>query len=270
MHGIVRLLGGGLLCLHTAFALALPDLFPDVASAYRVELDGAALWERQAQHRLPPASLTKLMTALLAAERVSSLANNTTISHAAANESGSRIGLRAGEEFRVQDLLAAALIASANDACHALADAVAGDEHRFVQLMNRRAKELGMLNTRFVNACGHDAKGHYSSAHDLTLLAQEFIKHRELLEYTSRIDMSISPLDGRRSLRFENKNALVGRYPGAFGLKTGYTAGAGKCLVAYAKRGEHAVLLVLLHGNDRWWDAVDILDIAFEHARHPR
>ncbi|MDP2761936.1 MAG: D-alanyl-D-alanine carboxypeptidase family protein [Sideroxyarcus sp.] len=269
MPRIVRLLGGGLLCLYTAFALALPDLFPDVASAYRVELDGALLWERQVQHRLPPASLAKLMTALLVAEQTSPDASST-ISRAAASESGSRIGLRAGEKFRVQDLLAATLIASANDACHALADAIAGDEQRFVQLMNRRAQALGMQDTRFVNACGHDAKGQYSSAHDLTLLAHEFIKHRELLAYTSRIDMHISPLDGRRSLHFENKNALVGRYPGAFGLKTGYTSRAGKCLIAYAKRGEHTVLLVMLHGNDRWWDAVDILDIAFEHARLAR
>ncbi len=251
---------------HIGLTAALPDLFPDVATAYQVELDGEPLWERQGQQRLPPASLTKLMTALLVIER-GNLEREVSISPAAARETGARIKLNAGERYLLQDLLAATLMASANDACHALADAIAGSAHDFVKLMNQRATELSMHDTHFENACGHDAKNHYSSAHDLALLAHEFIKHPELLTYTSRIEMRVAPLDGRRSLYFENKNALVGRYRGAFGLKTGYTARAGKCLIAYAKRGDTTVLLVLLHGNDRWWDAVDILDVAFEHAR---
>ena len=260
-----HLIGLWLLC-HVTLAAALPDLFPDVASAYRVEIDGAPTWERKAQTRLPPASLTKLMTALLAVEQ-GDLAQFTTISPAAARETGARLKLRAGESYRLQDLLAATLMASANDACHALADALAGSEAEFVKRMNRRAAELGMRDTRFENACGHDAKRHYSSAHDLALLAKEIVRHRPLLQLTSRIDSSMRSTDGKRDIRFENKNALVGRYRGAFGLKTGYTARAGKCLIAYAKRGDTTVLLVLLHGNDRWWDAVDILDVAFEHAR---
>lgn len=266
MPGVMRLLGACLLCLYTTCALALPDLFPDVATAYQVELDGETLWERQAQQRLPPASLTKLMTALLVIEQ-GELDREVSISPAAARETGARIKLNAGERYQRQDLLAATLMASANDACHALADTLAGSERDFVKLMNQRAAELGMHDTHFENACGHDAKNHYSSAHDLALLAHEFIKHPELLSLTSRIETGIRSSDGKRSLQFENKNALIGRYPGAFGLKTGYTARAGKCLIACAKRGEHTVLLVLLHGNDRWWDAVGILDIAFAHAQ---
>jgi D-alanyl-D-alanine carboxypeptidase (penicillin-binding protein 5/6) len=237
-----------------------------VATAYLVESNGAALWEKQSHRRLSPASLTKLMTALLVLEHEQPQAL-ITVSPAAAHESGSRLGIKAGETFRSEDLLAAALIASANDACHALADSVAGDQTHFVQLMNRRARELGMHDTHFANACGHDASGHYASAYDLGLLAHEVLKHPTLLNLTAKIEARITTQDGARSYQFENKNELIGRYPGAFGLKSGYTANAGKCLIAYAKRGEHTVLLVLLHGKDRWWDAVAMLDAAFEHAR---
>lgn len=266
MHGLVRLLGWGVLCLFSTTAAALPDLFPDVAKSYRVEIDGTPTWERRTHERLPPASLTKLMTALLVLEQ-GDLERTVAISPAAARETGARIRLKAGERYRLHDLLAATLMASANDACHALADAIAGSERAFVKRMNRRAVELGMHDTHFANACGHDAQGHLSSAHDLALLAHHIIRQPELLQLTARIEQDIHSVDGARRIRFENKNALVGRYRGAFGLKTGYTARAGKCLVAYAKRGDTTVLLVLLHGNDRWWDAVDILDAAFAEAQ---
>lgn len=260
-----QLIGLWLLC-HVTLAAALPDLFPDVARAYRVEIDGVPTWERKAHEHLPPASLTKLMTALLAIEH-GDLQSTVTISPAAARETGARLKLKPGERYRLHDLLAATLMASANDACHALADALGGSEREFVQRMNQRAAALGMRDTHFVNACGHDAKGHISSAHDLALLAHHIIRQPELLRLTSRIEQDIQSVDGTRRIRFENKNALVGRYRGAFGLKTGYTARAGKCLIAYAKRGDTTVLLVLLHGNDRWWDAVDILDVAFAETQ---
>ncbi|GAB4120042.1 MAG: hypothetical protein Fur0026_10780 [Sideroxydans sp.] len=260
-----HLIGLWLLC-HVTLAAALPDLFPDVASAYRVEIDGTPTWERKAHERLPPASLTKLMTALLAIEH-GDLQSTVTISPAAARETGTLLKLKAGERYRLHDLLAATLMASANDACHALADAISGNERAFVQRMNQRAAALGMHDTHFENACGHDAQGHLSSAHDLSLLAHHIIRQPDLLQLTSRIEQDIQSVDGTRTIRFENKNALVGRYRGAFGLKTGYTSRAGKCLIAYAKRGDTTVLLVLLHGNDRWWDAVDILDVAFAEAQ---
>jgi D-alanyl-D-alanine carboxypeptidase (penicillin-binding protein 5/6) len=262
----MRLLLGLLLSCHALLALAQPDPFPEVASAYRAEVDGRPVWERQANRRLPPASLTKLMTALLVLDDYHPQAE-VTISRSAAGETGSHLGLRNGDRFHVEDLLAAALIHSANDACRALAEHIAGSEARFVQRMNRRARELGMRDTRFTNACGHDAPGHYSSARDLALLANESLKQRTLLELTAKQQEKISALNAPRDYRFANKNALIGRYRGALGLKTGYTAKAGKCLIAYAERGSTKVLLVMLHGGDRWWDAVDILDLAFDHAR---
>lgn len=257
------LLGLSLLPL-TGRAAAQPDPFPQVAAAYLAQRDGSTLWERQADQRLPPASLTKLMTALLVLEQ-EQLAGIATVTPAAAAETGSRLALLAGERFRVGDLLAATLIASANDACHTLAAHLAGNEPAFVQRMNVRAQALGLHDTRFRNACGHDAPGHYSSARDLARLAHELLKHPQVLPLTAQPDVMLATLEGKQ-YRATNKNALIGRYRGALGLKSGYTAKAGKCLLAYAQRGEHSVMLVILHGRDRWWDAADILDLAFEHA----
>ena len=152
------------------------DPFPQVASSYLGEVNGGRGWEKQATGRLPPASLTKLMTALLAVER-GQLQSAVSTGSAAASESGSRLGLKTGERFLAADLLAATLIVSANDACHALADFLGGSEAHFVEQMNRRAAQLGMRNTHFSNACGHDARDHYSSARDLALLARELPKY---------------------------------------------------------------------------------------------
>lgn len=261
----MKYLIGLLLCIHLSWAQAQPNPFPQVATSYLVEINGAVIWEKQPDRRLPPASLTKLMTALLAVEQ-GRLQTSVTISSDISRETGTRIGIRPGEKFRAADLLAATLIASANDACHALADFIAGSQTRFVQQMNRRAQQLGMRDTHFANACGHDAPDHYSSTHDLALLAHELLKHPEITALTAKPGARIATLEGEHSYSFSSRNALIGRYRGALGLKTGYTDKAGKCLVAYAERGSDKVLLVMLHGNDRWWDAVDILDLAFDHA----
>lgn len=264
----MRFLPGLLLLCQMALAQAQSDPFPGVAQSYRVEVNGSLVWEKQGERRLAPASLTKLMTALLVAEQGQPHAL-VTVSAGAARETGSRIGLTQGELFRVNDLLAATLIASANDACRALADHLAGSQPHFVQRMNRRAAELGMHNTHFSNACGHDAVGHFSSAQDLALLAHALLKYPWARELVALKEARIVALEGGRSYLLASTNALIGRYPGALGLKTGHTAKAGNCLIALAQRGPTQVLLVLLHGQDRWWDAVDILDLAFAHAAHP-
>lgn len=247
-------------------ALAQPDPFPHVAVAYQVQLNDAVLWEKAAAKRLPPASLTKLMTALLVLDDYVPQ-TGVQISRAAANESGTRLGLKQGERYKLQDMLSAALLDSDNDACHALADHVAGDEARFVTRMNLRAQELGMRDTHFTNACGHDAAGHYSTAQDLALLAQAALKNTVLRGIVAQGKMQISALDNQRSHELANKNALIGRYPGALGLKSGYTPKAGKCLIAYAERNGAHVLLVMLNAPNRWWDAADILDLAFAQAQ---
>lgn len=241
------------------------DPFPRAAAAYLVRINGSTTWARQPAQRLPPASLTKLMTALLVTDDYQPQAV-VRVSARATRESGTRLKARAGERFRLADLLGAALLDSDNDACLALAEHLAGSEARFVERMNRRAEQLGLRDTHFANACGHDADDHYASARDLALLAEAALQRAPLAEIASRATLDIATVDGARRYRLENKNALIGRYPGAVGLKTGYTPKAGKCLIAYARRGQTGVLLVMLGAPNRWWDATDILDLAFAHA----
>jgi serine-type D-Ala-D-Ala carboxypeptidase (penicillin-binding protein 5/6) len=264
----MRYLVGLILLCQSLCAYAQSDPFPKVAASYWVEVDGAPLWQRRSHQRLAPASLTKMMTALLVAERGQPRAV-VIVSRGAALESGSRIGLKAGEKFYVEDLLAATLIASANDACRALADHMAGSQESFVQRMNQRASALGLRNTHFTNACGHDAAGHYSSAQDLAVLAHALMKHPIATTLAAKNEATVTAQDSSRYYHFASTNALIGRYAGAQGLKTGHTAKAGNCLVVYAQRGTKQVLLVMLRGRDRWWDAVDILDLAFAHAAKP-
>ena len=187
------------------------------------------------------------------------------VSSGAAAETGTRLGLRAGERLTARDLLTAAVVRSANDACRALADDLAGDEAAFAARMNRRAAELGMKDTRFRDACGHDLPGQYSTAADLLLLARAVAARPDYLDLSRREKAKVASLDGR-TFEFDNTNALIGRSPGALGLKTGTTPAAGTCLAAYAERGGVRVLMILLHAHDRWWGGDALLDRAFEEA----
>ncbi len=241
---------------------------PGIATAYLVHINSEAVWAEAADRRLPPASLTKLMTALLVVQDYKP-ETVVSVSARAAAATGSRLGLKAGQRMRLGDLLAAALIASDNDACLALAEWRDGSEAAFVQRMNLKATQLGLANTHFANACGHDAKGHYSSARDLARLADEAMRAAPIAGLVTRIDMYLTDAGGRHNFRLQNRNALIGRYRGAIGVKSGYTPKAGKCVIALAQRGEVRVLLVMLGGKNRWWDAHALLDRAFEHAASP-
>jgi D-alanyl-D-alanine carboxypeptidase (penicillin-binding protein 5/6) len=209
------------------------------------------------------------MTALLVLER-ERLEDVAAVGRTAAAETGSRLGLAVGERMRVSDLLAAALIVSANDACHALADWHAGSERAFVEQMNRRAAQLGLRATRFANACGHDAAGHYSSAQDLAKLAEAALRHPAFAELVARPTHTLHTADGRRRFALTNSNALIGRFPGAVGVKSGYTRKAGKCVIALAERDGVRVLLVLLNAPNRWWDAHGMLERAFAAVAEQR
>jgi D-alanyl-D-alanine carboxypeptidase (penicillin-binding protein 5/6) len=238
------------------------DPFGNVAASYLVKVDGREVWARNPSTRLPPGSLAKMMTALLVLERAD-LRSVVTVSREAGRETGTRLGLAPGDRMTVVELLAATLIGSANDACHVLADHVAGSETKFVPLMNARARELGLSGTRFTNACGHDAAGMRSTARDLARLAETAMGNPVFAKMAGLEESWISTADGGRKFPLRNSNLLLGRYRGAVGVKTGFTGSAGKCLVALAERGEKRVLLVLLNAPDRWWKAEEILDAAF-------
>jgi len=258
-----------LLAVPGGSAAGTPDPFPSIAASYLVRLNGATLWAHEPERPLPPASLTKIMTALLALES-GRLEEVATASSAAARETGSRLGLSPGDRMRVEDLLAATVIGSANDAARALAEHLAGSEREFVRRMNRRAKALGMRRTHFTNATGHDQKRHRATAADLALLAAAAMSDERFVRLAAEVRREVRTADGGRLFRLENKNELVGRYPGAVGVKSGYTREAGTCLVAAALRGEDLVLLVLLNAGNRWWDAEAVMDRAFQEAQRTR
>jgi D-alanyl-D-alanine carboxypeptidase (penicillin-binding protein 5/6) len=238
------------------------DPFGSVAAAYLVKVDGREVWARNPDLQLAPGSLAKMMTALLVLERAG-LGEVVTVSEAASRETGTRLGLSPGDRVPVVDLLAATLLGSANDACHALADHVDGSEKKFVHRMNARVREMGLRGTRFANACGHDADGLYSTARDLARLAEVAMGNPVFARMVGIVRGEIATEDGGSKFRLENKNELVGRYRGAAGVKTGFTRRAGKCLVAFAERDGRRVLLVLLNAPDRWWKAEEMLDAAF-------
>ena len=247
-------------------ASAAADRAPDFARAFVIEIDGVRRSGRAATTPLPPASLTKMMSGLLVIEARRSLDEKVTASRYAVAATGSRLGLRPGDTLTAADLLTAMLVASSNDACRALAEWHSGSEAKFVQAMNVRARELGMARTRFVNACGHDARGHVSTASDLVKLARAAMAEPEYARRAAIRETTVQTVDGRRRFTVTNHNLLIGRSEGAYGVKSGFTAEAGKCIAALSRRGGHEVLLVMLNAKNRWWDAHDALDYAFLRA----
>ena len=254
-----------------AAALASPDLpgpLAGMAQAYVARVDGKTIWSHRAEQKLAPASLTKVMTALLILERYEP-EKVIAVSASAAAATGTRLKIRAGERYTQENLLLAMLLVSGNDACRALAEAHSGDARRFVALMNRRAAQLGLRQTHFANPCGHDAPDHYSTAQDLMQLTEVALAQPVFAAMVRRAEVSFASLDGTRSFALRNTNELIGRHPDAIGVKSGYTPKAGKCLIALAERGGVRVLLVLLNVPNRWWDAHAALDRAFDHAAKP-
>jgi len=243
------------------------DAYHDVAKAYLVKIGDQVIWEGSAEKRLPPASLTKMMTALLVVESYRP-DDIVTVSAEAEAETGSRIGLRAGDRMLLADVLAATLIRSANDACHALADWHSGSEAVFVERMNQRAQQLGLHDTHFENACGHDNPDHYSSAHDLAVIAETAQKNPTFARIVTKPRLAVRSADGRRTFRFKSTNHLIGVLDGVMGTKTGFTEGAGPCLVATAERNNVRVTLVLLNARNRWWSATAMIDNAFAQVPH--
>ncbi len=262
----VPMLAAAALGSYACAAYAADDPFPVVAAAYLVQVQGRTLWENAADKRLPSASLTKIMPALLVLER-GELDSVTTISPGAAAATGARLRLRVGSRMKAGDLLVATLVRSANDACLALAEWHSGSEARFVAAMNARARSLDLQNTHFENACGFDAEGQYSSAADLARLTEVALADQRFRTIVALRRATLWTADGQRTYRIKTTNALLDRLPGAEGVKSGYTDKAGRCVVALAERDGVRVLLVMLDAPDRWWDAHGLIDRAFAAAR---
>lgn len=227
---------------------------------------GRILYESNSNEQLAPASITKIMSLLLVMDAIENekitLQTKVTASEHAASMGGSQIWLKENEVMTVDELLRASVIASANDATVALAELVAGSEETFVEEMNARAKELGMKNTVFVNACGLDAEGHLTTAMDVAIMSAALIKH-DLIKKYSTVWMD-ALRDGKSEL--VNTNKLVRYYNGCTGLKTGTTSKAGCCVCATAERNGMELIAVVMGGatsNDRFSGAKKLLDYGF-------
>lgn len=249
------------------FAEGNTDLGLNAKSAILMEeATGNILYESNPDERLPIASVTKVMTMLLIMEAVDSgkisLDDMVTVSENAMSYGGSTMFLETGEQLTVNDMLKGIAVASANDGCVAMAEHLAGSESAFVDMMNEKAKELGMENTHFMNTNGLDEDDHYSSARDVAIMSRELMKHETIFNYTSIW------MDTLRSGKFQlaNTNKLIRFYDGANGLKTGSTSKALCCLSAAAKRNDMQLIAVVLGAPtsaERFASAKSLLDYGF-------
>lgn len=257
-------------CFTIVNVYAAEDYAMGAKSAILIDsTSGKVLFEKNADEKLAPASMTKLGSMLMIMEAIDNgnlkLDDKVTISEEAANMGGSQVFLEAGEVYTVHDLLKGVAIASGNDAVVALAEKVAGSQGEFVEMMNKRFKEIGAKNTNFVNAHGLDAEGHYSTARDMSIIAQELLKHEKILEYTSIYEEYLEKNDGTKTW-LVNTNKLVRFYNGVDGLKTGYTTTAGYCLTATAKKDNFRLISVVMGeetSENRSSDTVKLLNYGF-------
>lgn len=249
------------------FAESNTDLGLNAKSAILMEEStGNILYESNPDERLPIASVTKVMTMLLIMEAVDSgkisLDDMVTVSENAMSYGGSTMFLETGEQLTVNDMLKGIAVASANDGCVAMAEHLAGSESAFVDMMNEKAKKLGMENTHFMNTNGLDEDDHYSSARDVAIMSRELMKHETIFNYTS---IWMDTLRGGK-FQLANTNKLIRFYDGANGLKTGSTSKALCCLSAAAKRNDMQLIAVVLGAPtsaERFASAKSLLDYGF-------
>jgi serine-type D-Ala-D-Ala carboxypeptidase (penicillin-binding protein 5/6) len=256
---------------------AQTDLVNDVKSAILIERDtGTIMYEKNSQEKLPPASMTKVMTMLLIMEAIDegrlSMDEKVRASEYAASMGGSQIFLEPGEEMTTKQLLKGVAIGSGNDAAVALAERIGGSEEAFVEMMNNKAKELGLKDTKFQNTTGLPAKDHYSTAYDMAMMAKELLKYEGITEFTGQYEDYLRENTDNK-FWLVNTNKLVRFYPGVDGLKTGFTKEAMYCLTATAEKNGMRVISVVFGAptsKSRNAQVTKLLDYAFsQYQTHP-
>ncbi len=264
------LFGFGIFWLFTLSVFAQEDLAPNSKSAILLEIStGRVLYEKNANEKLAPASMTKVMSMLLIMEAIDagklSFDDDVIISEKASSMGGSQIFLQTGEKYKVKELLKGIAIASGNDAVVAMAEKVSGSVEAFVSEMNKRAKGLGLTNTHFDNPHGLDSENHYTTAKDMSIMAQELLKHEDILTFTSIYEDYLKKNDGS-SIWLVNTNKLVRFYDGVDGLKTGFTTTAGYCVTTTAKKNNMRLLSVVMNASSsdlRSKDTTNMLNYGF-------
>lgn len=231
---------------------------------------GQILYEKNSHDKLPPASVTKVMTMLLIVEALDlgkiKLEDNVQITKNASGMGGSQIFLEPGETQTVDTLLKGIAVASANDACVAMAEYIAGSVEDFVAMMNNKAKELGMKDTNFVNTNGLPVDNHYTSAYDIAIMSKELLKHDIICKYLTTWMDKVVVGKKQVTVGLANTNKMVKHYQGTTGVKTGFTQQAKYCLSASAKRGDTHIVAVTLGAEtspERFKDASSLLNFGF-------
>ena len=264
-----------ILCILVLLILFIPnikaeDITPNAKSAILIEANsGKVLYEKNINEKFAPASMTKMMSLLIFMENIDNgnlkMDEVIRVSKNASSMGGSQIFLQENEEMKVEDLLKGISIGSANDATVALAERISGSEEEFVNLMNKKVKELGLKNTNFKNATGLDIANHYSSAYDMSIIAKELVKHEKILEFSSIYETYLRE-DTDNKFWLVNTNKLVRFYNGVDGLKTGYTEEAGYCLTATIKKDKMRLIAVAMGeptSNTRNSEVSNLLDYGY-------
>lgn len=258
-----------------AIAFLLISLVQPVWAEPAVNINGKAavlldadskqvLYEKNKDEKLPPASITKILTVIMAIES-GKLDDTVTIGPNPALLDGTKVYLEKGEKIKLRQLVIAAMVHSANDAALAIAEYLGGTEEKFVQRMNERARELGAKNSHFVNAHGLSVENHYTTAYDMGVLACYAMQNKTFREI---VQLKVYDWQGQAwQTRLINKNQLLWSYNGATGIKTGYTTEAKCTIVASANRDQQELIAVVLGsvGNNTWTDAAAVLDYGFAH-----
>ena len=231
---------------------------------------GQVLYEKNSHEKLPPASVTKVMTMLLICEALDSgkikLDDQVQVSEIASGMGGSQIFLEPGETQSVDTLLKGIAVASANDACVAMAEYIGGSVESFVDMMNAKAKELNMKDTHFANTNGLPIDNHYTSAYDIAIMSRELLKHDIISKYLTTWMDSVVVGKKQATIGIANTNKLIKHYQGATGVKTGFTQQAKYCLSASAKRGDTHLIATTLGAEtsqERFKDASSLLNYGF-------
>lgn len=246
-------------------------LAENAKSAIMIEAStGEVLYEKNSHEKLPPASMTKMMAMLIIMENIEEgnlkYDEMVSASSKAASMGGSQIFLEPGEKLSVKELLKGIAIGSGNDATMVLAERIGGSEEAFVDLMNKKARKLGLNDTNFKNPTGLDAADHYSSAYDMAMIAKQLVKHKDILKFTSIYEDYLRQ-DSDKKFWLVNTNRLVRFYQGVDGLKTGFTNEAGYCLTATGIRNNMRLITVVMKepdSNTRNNETSAMLDYGFQ------
>jgi len=255
---------------------AVAQTLVDISSSSATLMDagtGTILFEKNPHEKMEPASITKIMTLIIAFEAIESgkvnLSDIVRVSERAWKTGGSQVFLGPGEEQSLENLLKCIVVASANDASTAVAEYIGGSVEGFVKLMNDKAKELGMTNSNFTNPHGLSDPEHYKTAYDIALMSRELVKYPMFFKWSTIWMDYLEHTDKKRdATMLANTNKLLGKYEGVDGLKTGYHSKAGHCFAGTAKRGDFRLISVVLNAqssNQRFEDTVKLLDYGFGH-----